>query len=373
MTARNTAVVVALALALHAIAHVRADGLLFSYDADISPLDPSAGFLADPCTATCSESLESGHLVHRWASGGDDVTYGRILVPSGQPQPSTLWIEWRFRSTESLGSFLFCDARFYWGYKSIHDGLQLFGDAAVSFDGESFVLGLEKTAFHHYRFESTDGASYTVSVDGMVFLASTDSEITGPGFGFGGDGGCDASPTVNAWDFVRYGTISYGEAVVDSDPPMGDVSAIDYPDRTRFTVTYDSPNYVYVDEISVTVEDFAGVTPVAPMNYPMVTQTRRLDNGPPEVVEIVLDKPIPHAAVTTFTLTDGVATNVIEYTLSPADADGDGLATLADFAHFQNCFRAGAASSFCRTFDLSRNGSIDLTDHTLAQPFLTNP
>ena len=350
-----------------------ADDLWFGYDGDISPLDPSAGFTANPCTPPCVESLQSGYLVNSWGIGGDRVTYSRRLVPFGDSQPPTLWMEWRLRSTESLGSFLFCDARFYWSYKSIHDGLQHFGDAAVSFDGESFVLGLDDTSFHLFRFESLDGFNYTVSIDGTIFLTAIDSELSAPFLSFGGDGGCDANPTVNEWDFVRYGTISYGEAVVDSDPLVGDVSAIDYPDRTRFTVTFDSPNYVYVDDISVSVTDFPGVTPVAPMNRPMVLQTRRLDNGPPEVVEIVLDKPIPHAATTTFTLTDGTAVNIIEYTLSPGDADGDGRATLADFAHLQNCFRPGSPSAFCKTFDLNRNNQLTLTDHQLYEAFLVNP
>jgi len=161
--------------------------------------------------------------------------------------------------------------------------------------------------------------------------------------------------------------------VVGSDPAEGNVSAVAYPDRTAFTVTFDSPNFVYVDEISVTVEDFNGVTPVAPMNYPMITQTRRLDNGPPEVVEIVLDKPIPHAATITFTLSDGVATNMIEYTLSPGDADGDGLATLADFAHLQNCFRPGAPTAFCKTFDMNRDGQITWGDHQMFAMFAVDP
>ncbi len=251
----------------------------------------------------------------------------------------------------------------------------MYGDWATSFEGSSTIGDLALNSFHTYRFESPNGRDYCVSVNGVDFIVDS-MTTTDNGYSivqFSGQGGCnsDQFPNMeNAWDFVRYGTISYGEAVVESDPAIGDVSAMDYPDRTRFTVTYDSPNYVYVDEISVTVEDFSGVTPVAPMSYPMVTQTRRLDNGPAEVVEIVLDKPIPHAAVTTFTLTDGVATNIIAYTLSPADADGDGLATLADFAHFQNCFRPGAASSFCRTFDLDRDNVVTSADYGLMSGFM---
>jgi hypothetical protein len=40
----------------------------------------------------------------------------------------------------------------------------------------------------------------------------------------GGLGGCDFFPnTVNEWDFVRYGTISYGEQIIASDPPGGEM------------------------------------------------------------------------------------------------------------------------------------------------------
>ena len=254
----------------------------------------------------------------------------------------------------------------------------MYGNWATSFEGSSTVGDLALNQFHTYRFESPNGQDYCVSVNGVDFIVDSTTS-TDNGYAdvqFSGRGGCnsDQFPNMeNSWDFVRYGTISYGESVVDSDPAMGDVSALDYPDRTRFTVTYDSPNYLYVDDINVAVSNFSGVTPVAPMNRPMVLQTRRLDNGPPEVVEIVLDKPIPHAATTTFTLTDGVATNVIAYILSPGDVDGDGVATLADFAHFQNCFRPGSPSAFCRTFDLNRNNQLTLTDHQLFEAFLVNP
>ncbi len=349
------------------------------YEGDMTPAMHSPVWQIDPCTFPCTESIANGHFRMQWAQANDPVGYYWRIAQLPDLPPNSLWVEWRFRSNHPIGPiFDSCDGRMSIKYRNTHEVVYMYGDWARSFDAVSTVNGLTLNEFHTYRFESPNGADYCVSVNGVDFIVDS-MTIADNGlhrFEFSGRGGCnnDQFPNMeNAWDFVRYGTISYGEAVVGSDPPVGDLSAIGYPDRTRFTVTYDSPNFVYVDEISVTVEDFAGVTSVAPMSYPMVTQTRRLDNGPPEVVEIVLDKPIPHAAVTTFTLTDGVATNIIEYTLSPADADGDGRATLADFAHFQNCFRPGAASSFCRTFDLSRNGSIDLTDHTMTQPFLTNP
>ncbi len=87
----------------------------------------------------------------------------------------------------------------------------------------------------------------------------------------------------------------------------------DYPGLDRFTVTFDSANYVYLNDI--TVEVTGGDTPV-------VIQTRRLENGDPETVEIVLDRPLTTDQTTTFTLNDAAGTlsdsatvNVVEYTL----------------------------------------------------------
>ena len=123
-----------------------------------------------------------------------------------------------------------------------------------------------------------------------------------------GNGGCSLEllPTVNRWDFVRYGTISAGEKLVGSDPPAGFVDARTHATLDRFTITYDQPNYVLVDEISV---ETTGAT------LPVVLKTRRLDNGEPDTIEIVLDRPIPFDATTRFTFDDGVAVNVVEYTL----------------------------------------------------------
>ena len=47
----------------------------------------------------------------------------------------------------------------------------------------------------------------------------------------------------------------------------------------------------------------------------MVIKTRRPLNSDPETVEIVLDRPLVIGETTTFTLNDGTATNVVEYTL----------------------------------------------------------
>ena len=105
---------------------------------------------------------------------------------------------------------------------------------------------------------------------------------------------------------VRFGTIDYGEQIVATDPPTGFSDPSLYADLDRFAVTFDAPNYVYVDEITVAVT--GGEVPV-------VTKTRRRDNDDPESVEIVLDRPLAVGETTTFVFDDGVAVNVVEYTV----------------------------------------------------------
>jgi len=195
------------------------------------------------------------------------------------------------------------------GYANIFDLIFMYGDAVISFSGDDVLDGLNLDEFHTFRFESVDGLNYRFSVDGRLFIVDVDDRPRESHFlQFHGRGGCigDQIPNmVNEWDFVRYGTVSFGERIVASDPPGGAVSAQTHPDLDRFTVTFDSPNYVYVDDVSVEVT--GGVTPV-------VLQTRRLDNGSPDRVEIVLDRPIPVDQTTRFTFDDGVAVNVVSYT-----------------------------------------------------------
>ena len=74
----------------------------------------------------------------------------------------------------------------------------------------------------------------------------------------------------------------------------------------RFTVTFDAPNYVYLDEITVTTT--GGVDP------PVVLQTRRGENFAVETIEIVLDRPLPPDQETRFTFNDGTITNEVVYT-----------------------------------------------------------
>jgi hypothetical protein len=128
----------------------------------------------------------------------------------------------------------------------------------------------------------------------------------------GGGGGCSSNEplaTRNEWDFVRYGRITTGERIVTTDPPQGFLDPKQHTGLDRFTVTFDDPNYVYIDDIAVTVSD--GVAPI-------VIQTRRLDNGHPETVQIVLDRPLPLDSVIRFEfLENDQVTNSVIYGQAP--------------------------------------------------------
>jgi hypothetical protein len=210
-----------------------------------------------------------------------------------------------------------------------------------------------------------------------------------------GHGGCslELQPTINRWDYVRYGTISYGEQMIASNPPCWFVDARVRALLDRFTVTYDQPNYVRVDETTVNVEGIERSrdqllasrgtdTTVAP-DLPHVTATRRRDNGPPHEVEIVLDKPIPFNATTRLILNDGVAVNVVEFTFAPGDTDGDGDADLADFSYLANCFgptspcpllgKEGARCGPCLVLDMNSSGEVDAADYAVFFDLLVAP
>jgi len=184
----------------------------------------------------------------------------------------------------------------------------MYGDAGVSNSGDDFVWPLDMDEFHLYRYESPDGMNYTVSVDGLKFIEDFESDPPqSQVMAFHGEGGCggDWVPnTKNEWDFVRYGTIESGERIVASDPPAGLLDPVTHADLDRFAVTFDSANYVYLDDITVQVT--SGTPPV-------VLQTRRRENDEPDTVEIVLDRALSTSALTRFIFHDGVAVNVVEY------------------------------------------------------------
>ena len=346
-----------------------ADDVLYRYEGNVLPYDESAGWLWGGCETPCSESVENGHLVLEW-TGGESVNYTYIISnDAGEPPlPPTLWVEWAFRSNHPIPpNFYSCDGTFATNYDHVYDLVRMFGDAVISFSGDHAVLGLDINEFHTYRFESLDGANYRFSVDGLVFVDAIDFKASGLAYlQMRGRGACvpNLLPTVNEWDFVRYGTISYGEQIVAAGPPQGFLDAREHAALDRFAVTFDSPNYVYLDEIGVDVTGSVA---------PVVTQTRRRDNDEPDTVEIVLDRPIARGETTRFTFDDGIAVNVVEYTFAPGDTDGDGDADLRDIAASQRCFGLTDLTGPCWALDLDESEHIDHTDHAALVSSLTGP
>jgi len=226
----------------------------------------------------------------------------------------------------------------------------MYGDAAISFSGDDIVEGLDIEEFHTYRFESLDGINYWIAVDGLIFIVNADNSPTGGHkLQFSGRGGClgDEIPNMkNEWDFVRYGTISYGERVIATDPPAGYLDPGVYSGLDRFTVTFDSANYVYIDDI--TVEVTGGTAPPAVgsavrTTVPKVIQTRRRETDDVDTVEIVLDGPLPVGQRTRFILDDGQATNVINYCLGFGPSCGDGCCNVGEDCTTcpQDCIECG--------------------------------
>ncbi len=340
-----------------------ADDLLYRYEGDVLPYDESAGWIiANPCESPCSESLESGHFILHWDRPADPVNY-HLTIEDSTLSP-ILWVEWRFSSNRAIGpNFFTCDAAFSIHYNVIAEIVFMYGDMAISFSGDDFITGLEVDELHTYRFEIIDENYFNVSVDGVVFIQGFSNSSPFYFLQMWGGGSCENfNNTINEWDFVRYGTISTGEKVITSDPPGGFLNANQFPSLDRFTVIYDQPNYAYIDDIAVEVSGG---------DIPNIIQTHRLDNGDPEVLEIVLDKPIPLNQATRFIFNDGETTNIVSYSYILGDSDADGKHTLRDFAAFQNCFKQSSKSNNCSAFDFDVNDLIDLSDYNELQPLLS--
>ena len=318
MPLRSLLLVTAFALAVGASL---ADEVLYTYEGDVLPYDESAGWLiADPCEYPCGESVADGHFVLNWPEPGNFANYHYWIAQPPEATPPTLWVEWRFRSNHPLGPYFYgCDGRFSVNYGGMHDGVYMDGDAVVHFSGNFGVTGLDMEEFHTYRYESLDGVNYRFAVDGLIFVVLTQDQPPGVHYmQFSGDGGCagDWVPNqTNEWDFVRYGEIAFGEQIASTDPPQGNLDPDVHTDLDRFTITFDAPNFAYIDDI--TVEVTGGVAPV-------VTQVWRRDNHGPDTVQIVLDRPIPDDEITTFTLDDGTVVNTVQYSLE-RDSDNDGV------------------------------------------------
>ncbi|MBI1824779.1 MAG: hypothetical protein HY287_14020 [Planctomycetes bacterium] len=282
------------------------DELDFQYEGNSRPQD--VGFLIfQPCIPPCSESVEDGHFVNEWSGCCQFVIYAR---PMPEPIPAApFWMEWRFRTNELYVNFGFGGGSFEVQHRRSNELFYMYSDAAVSSSGNQELLGLTPGEFRTYRFEKPDDVNFCFYVDGKLFyclsqIESTDSSF----FEIRGDGGRHpiSVPSTNEWDYVRYGRITTDEAVVDSSPPAGIVDASQHPIFSSFTVTFDQPNYVHVDEINVQVS--SGVAP-------QIVKTRRQDNGAPETIEIVLDRPLQLGVTTTFTFATGGSPNSVTYTL----------------------------------------------------------
>jgi len=347
-----------------------ADEVIHRYEGNVLPYDESAGWEGYPCEYPCTESVEDGHLVIRFAYAWNSAGYRRWLArePETMP-PSSLWVEWRFRSNHPLGPyFIGCDASFTVDYREAFEWIYMYGDAAIHPFLLGYVLDLDIDDFHTYRFESLDGVNYRFSVDGLVFHHGTDHEGNSVhALSFASDGGCnrDWIPNkVNEWDFVRYGEICFGERIVAADPPAGFLDASRHAALDRFTVTFDATNYVYLDEI--TVQTTAG-------DAPEVIATRRRENDEPDTIEIVLDHPIPMPGTTTFTFNDGTIVNTVAYTFAPGDTNGDGLVDLHEVAAMQTCFGRPPTDGACTALDLVPSGFIDHPDLAALTSLLTGP
>ena len=286
------------------------DIVLFGYEGNTLLGDPGSGFEAfNPCEPGCSARIENGHHILEWSPMGDFVGYTRTVSGIGDPVLPSLWAEWGFRSNQPKPiTSTSCDGRMSIDYLDIGEITFMFQDAVVDFEGGDFVFGLDTDIFHTYRFESEDGANYTVSVDGIVFNVDVDAD--GSGFAFvqpGGRGACGGSrpqPVRNEWDFIRYGTIGTDEQVVSVDPLQGNLTAAQGAQFRSFVITFDQPAYLYVDDLSVSVT--GGVAP-------SITATRRPDNAPPEVLEVFVDGTPPPGETTTFSFDTGTGPQTIAY------------------------------------------------------------
>ena len=90
-----------------------------------------------------------------------------------------------------------------------------------------------------------------------------------------GHGGCYLAlqPTINRWDYVRYGRHGGRDDRLFPILPGRVVNANLYPDLDRFTVTFDAPNYVFVDQIHVEISGESHLW--SPRRFAPTTDRRR--------------------------------------------------------------------------------------------------
>jgi len=343
-----------------------ADEIIYQYEGDVMPYEAPGNWGHSRCDEACSESLDAGRYVTVF-NVGNGASYNHTYFP-GLPWPSNVWAEVGHRTDHAFpGGDPGCNVFLSIGYAHSATWVGLFSNRAINDSGNFFLASLPMDEFHAVRFESPDEYHFAYSANGKNFWNSYGEKQTGTFFfQLIGLGGCGLAylPATNEWDYFRYGTLSYGEDVIASEPTMGHINARAVGPLTRFTVAFDEPNFIFVNQISV--EASAGSTPA-------VQWTRRCDTCGPETVEVVLTQPIPIAATTTFTFDDGVAQNIVDYKLFPGDTEGDGDADLSDIAAFFNCFDQPADSRPCYALNFDANESIDLADFADPTWILTGP
>lgn len=253
---------ISIVLSITAPTALFADELLYRYEADVLPYHPSAGWqIFDPCDQACSESLEPGHLVLSWGPPGGErhVNYTMIISdPPASPPDPPFWAEWRFASNFPATNGFNDDGGFDTAYFAVGTTLNIYGDSIFTFFGDKYVTGLELNAFRTFRIEATNQTDYCIWYDGILFTCDSGGQTNFGAavikmYGFGGDDPNFSWPLINRWDFVRYGRATIGETVVASDPPSGVLDAAQHSILDRFTVTFDQPNYVYVNDVTVEV------------------------------------------------------------------------------------------------------------------------
>lgn len=345
----------------------RADDFIHRMEGDELPdqmADPWV--LTDRCAPVgdCFSLSTAGWLeIHTIDSGGGP-SYLYVVVPFPETPPDSFWVEARFASNDPQTVANFCDGRLSVNFDTVNAVFWMFGDRVSSHGLEAIVTGLPLNAPFTVRFESPDGSAYTQSVNGLVFrdAVGTSGSIN-TGVGFSSDGGCSSNPTVNRWDYIRFGTLSTGERITATFPPSGFVGADFARGFDRFSVTFEAANYAYVDDISV-----ASIGGEAPE----VIATRRRDGDGPETFEVVLDRPIPARGQTRFIFDDGTTRNIVDYSFIRGDSSGDGAIDLRDFRDLQQCFGQAAAKR-CTAFDFDGDDTINTTDAASFLSALTPP
>lgn len=300
---------------------LKADELLYRYEADALP-NASEGWFTN-LGSTCTHSLSNGFLINTWpAAQGSYGGYEKVFGTPASPPPSPpFWVEWRFASNNAIHGSFINDGIFVVGYNTARLYLYLYGDAIIWEEGGTYVEDLPLNEFRTYRFESPDGNQWCSWVDGKPFLCGSNGQSGIASLvRMAGSGGSPYA-TVNRWDYVRYGRMTTGETIVSADPPAGYLDPEKYTNFDRFTVTFDQPNYVYIDDIVVDVEGNQatrqGNEVIAAGIVRVVTATRRKDNGPPDTVEIVLDQPLASGATYRFAFDTGAATpQTVEYIMT---------------------------------------------------------